>query len=143
MRVSLVHSRLALAAALTIGATAAARAAPQHCPARIEVRQTATDVPAGYQPFDSEPQHQWTNAQFSEGPPSEQAWLAPDTTGRQGKALVNTWTFVNSPEGIWLSCGYAGTSIVVARRLPDTIRRCEVRFDMTIAPPAATAIDCR
>jgi len=143
MRVPSSGRCLAVVTALAISAATIAHAAPEACPAQIEVEQAARQVPADYQAFDSEQQHSWVNAQFSEGPPNEQAWLAPDSTARKGKSIVNSWRFVSSAAGIWLSCGYTGTSVVISRRLPVTIRVCEVVFDTTFSPPAATRIDCR
>lgn len=116
-------------------------AAPQRCPATLEVEQHAIGVPAGAQAFDAEPRHPWTNVQFSDGPPNEQAWLAPDATRKAGKSFVNAWTFT-SPD-TWMACGYTGTSVILAFRLADSIRSCEVRYDAGVSPPAATTVDCR
>jgi hypothetical protein len=126
-----------------IGWHAPAWAAPMHCPDQIKVEQRAVQLPAGVQAFDREPQHNWTNAEFSDGPPNEQAWLAPDDTKKSGASFTNIWRFTPAKSGTWLACGYTGTSLVVVSRLPDSVRTCEVRFDANTSPPTATAVDCR
>jgi hypothetical protein len=140
---SRLSSRLGLALAVMVGLTASAGAAPQHCPDRIRVEQRVVELPAGMRAFDSEPLHNWVNAQFSDGSPEEQAWLAPDSTRKSGASIINVWRFAPSAGGTWLACGYTGTSVVAAFRLPDTVRTCEVRYDASTAPPSATAVDCR
>jgi hypothetical protein len=124
-------------------ATQPARAAPVRCPDTVAVDQHVRALPPGMAAFDSEARHAWTNAQFSEGPPDRQVWLAPDSSRTSGKTVTNLWTFAPSGDGIWLSCGYIGTSLVLSFRLADTIRACSVKYDATTAPLSATAIDCR
>jgi len=126
-----------------IACSAAAWPAELLCPAQLSVEQRAVDPPAGFQLFDPSPSHQWDNASFSDGPPEQLAWLAPDTTQRRGKSFTNVWTFGPDGNGTWLSCGYTGTSLVLSRRLPDSTRRCEVHYDATMTPPVATAVSCR
>jgi hypothetical protein len=142
MHFPLLNRRLGVVLGALIGLPASASAAPMHCPGQITVEQRAIQLPADLQAFDSEARHVWVNAQFSDGPPSEQAWLAPDSTHENGKSVTNIWRFTASASGTWLACGYTGTSLVAAFRLPDSVRSCEVRYDKTFSPPAATAVDC-
>ncbi len=130
-------------AALLISIAGPALAAPIQCPPTLTVTETATAVPQGMQAFDAEPKHAWTNAQFSDGPPKDQAWLAPDSSKPSGKTFTNFWSFGGSPEGTWLSCSYIGTSVLLSFRLPDATKSCTVQYDSGVTPPAATAIDCR
>jgi hypothetical protein len=109
----------------------------------LSVEQRAVNPPAGFQPFDPPGAHHWDNVAFSDGPPEQNAWLAPDSTQHHGKSFTNTWTFASGGNGTWLSCGYTGTSVVLSRRLPDNTRRCQVRYDETMSPPVATAVSCR
>ena len=134
-------SALALATSLYFGASS--QAAPVHCPEQLNVDQRAVDLPTGLSAFDSANRHLWANVQFSDGAPDQQAWLAPDHTRPTGKSFTSHWQFTPTTGGIWLACGYTGTSMVAAFRLPDAIRTCEVRYDGNVSPPAATAIDCR
>ncbi len=118
-------------------------AAPVSCPAALTVQQTAPNPPVGMKMVDIAPGHPWTNAQFSDGPPEQEVWLAPDSSQRRGKETVNTWRFSSSADGVWLSCTYTGTSLAAAFRLPETVRGCEVRYDETVSPAAAKSVTCR
>ena len=60
----------------------------------------------------------------------------------QGREVIHRRLAIY-PAGIWLACGYTGTSMVAAFRLPDGIRSCEVHYDANFSQPAATTIDCR
>ena len=130
-------------ASLLILIAGPALAAPVQCPPTLAVTQTASAVPQGMQAFDAEPNHVWTNVQFSDGPPKEQAWLAPDSSKPSGKTFTNIWSFGTSAGGTWLSCNYTGTSMVLSYRLPDAVRSCSVKYDANMTPAIATAIDCR
>jgi hypothetical protein len=135
---------LAFAASLAMATPASlGQAAPVHCPETLKLEQHAVDLPPGLRAFDSGGRHVWVNAQFSDGPPDEQAWLAPSDTQRRGKGFTNLWRFTRSARGIWLSCGYTGTSLLATFRLPDGVSRCEVRYDGTFSPPATTEVNCR
>ena len=125
------------------GLAAAAPVAPIHFPEQLNVEQRAVDVPTGLQAFDAESRHHWVNVQFSDGSPVQQAWLAPESTRKGAKSFIAVWRFTSSDAGIWLACGYTGTSVVAAFRLPDGIRSCEVHYDANFSQPAATTIDCR
>lgn len=116
---------------------------PVRCPAQLTVHQTAPNAPAGMRILDIAPDHAWTNVQFSDGPPDHEAWLAPDSSQRHGKEMVNLWRLSQSADGTWVSCTYTGTSLAASFRLPDPVRRCEVRYDETVSPPSATSVDCR
>ena len=128
---------------LLIASDASLQAAPVHCPEQLKIDQKAVDLPPNMRSFDSETRHVWVNAQFSDGVPDEQAWLAPDTTHKNRKSFTNLWRLTPSASGTWLSCGYSGTSIIASFRLADGIRTCEVHYDANVSPPTATAIDCR
>jgi hypothetical protein len=141
-------ARLAVCLVPAIAAcSGAAWSAEPLCPAHLSVEQRAVDPPAGFQPFDPTVTHPWDTVAFSDGPPDQMAWLAPDTTQHRGKSFTNVWTFASgsrgSGSGTWLSCGYTRTSLVLSRRLPDNTHRCEVRYDETMSPPVATALSCR
>ncbi len=143
-RSSTKSARLAVCLLLAIATcSGAAWSAEPLCPTHLSVEQRAVDPPAGFQPFDPAVTHPWDTVAFSDGPPDQMAWLAPDTTQHRGKSFTNIWTFASAGGGTWLSCGYAGTSLVLSRRLPDSTRRCEVRYDATMSPPVATAVTCR
>jgi hypothetical protein len=138
-----LSNRLGTALIVMVGLSVTATAAPLHCAEQLRVEQTAVDLPAGLQAFDSAVRHVWVNVLFSDGSPVQQAWLAPTRTHYSRKSFTNVWRFTPSAAGTWLACGYSGTSVVTAFRLADTVSVCEVRYDTNVSPPAATGIDCR
>jgi hypothetical protein len=64
-----------------------------------------------------------------EGPPAEQASLVPDNEKTVGDNVIQTWRLTRSDRGYWLQCNYANTTAQIARRLPDSIARCDVVLD--------------
>ncbi|MBS0640196.1 MAG: hypothetical protein JSS43_10010 [Proteobacteria bacterium] len=120
-----------------------ALAADPLCPPEITVEQQAVNPPAGFKPFDRKAPHRWVNAEFADGPPEEMAWLAPDSSQRKGNGFTNVWTFGQTGRGTWISCAYDGTSVELTARLPDTVKRCEIRFEGPTTAPVAKALSCR
>jgi len=122
---------------------APALAATPACPPQLAVRQQALNLPDGARAFDISDRHPLISIQFSDGAPDERYWLAPSRQTRRGAFLTNIWEFTASDRPIWLSCGYAGTSIVVSFPLPASLRRCEVPFDTGFSPPVADRFTCQ
>ena len=107
------------------------------------MRQAIVAVPAGWSGFEDQDAHPLAAVSLSEGEPSKQATLVPDSSRRKGKLAVTTWRFTASSEGYWLSCLYGGTSMGVTRKLPDGVKSCRVEGDAQIDPPSPTKIECR
>jgi hypothetical protein len=128
---------------LAAGLISPGHAATVQCPPELLIFQRVVDPPAGTRAFDRAPKHPWDNAEFSDGPPEEQAWLAPDGTRRDGKTVINHWQLAKSTNGVWLSCDYQGTSLSVALPLPKPVTACDVTYDNTVSPPRATSLTCR
>jgi hypothetical protein len=68
-----------------------------------------------------------------DGPPDQQADLAPDDTKTQPGGSSNIWQLDASPAGLFVKCGYgkalAGPySRVETIRLPDTAKSCRADF---------------
>jgi hypothetical protein len=77
----------------------------------------------------------WRSVQFSDGPPAERAWLAPDGPGR----AIQTWSFAPTRgRSTYLSCGYGPGAPILAR--PITAKRCSVRYT---ARAEVTTLACR
>ena len=130
--------------ALGFGTIPEAKAVEPLCPPQIAVEQRVPEPPAGFKAVDRDKSHPWANAEFSDGPPEEAAWLAPDNTQRRGTMMTNVWSFGQGGDhGTWLTCAYQGTSMALAKRLPDRTRRCEVRYDTSVSPPLAKAVACQ
>jgi hypothetical protein len=138
----------ALALFLALAAPAQAATAPA-CPATALVSETPAAVPTGFTAFinGDTPKapggpaaaHALDTIAFSDGPPTEDAWLAP-TAGGKGS---QRWDFAGSGETIWLSCGYLATSVLLSAPLPTTTRSCKVIYDEATSPPTATGLTCR
>ena len=100
------------------------------CPARVEVRQSAAAVPAGWTAGVSELPTILAGVTFYSGPPEERASLVPDANGRRGGMLTSTWRFGRgTKEVFWVSCGYLATSVVLSRALPVGTTECTVEYD--------------
>lgn|GEM_PF-3596974 len=125
-------------------------AAAPACPASLDVAETPGPVPAGFRAFvNGDPPaapdgratpHRLDSISFSDGPPTDIAWLAPTAGGRSAQR----WDFAPGPgAAIWLSCGYLATRVIVSIPLPATIRSCRVAYDAATSPPTASGLACR
>jgi hypothetical protein len=78
--------------------------------------------------------------QFSDGPPSEQAWLAPDRDERTWQG----WHFEPSPgKQIWFSCSYSDSKLLLSAPLPADLKYCKVTHDPAILGYPATGMACK
>jgi hypothetical protein len=102
------------------------------CPASIAVEQKAAapgpDWAVSYAPFKSE----IAGVTIFEGPPAEQASLAPDDEKKTKDALVQTWKLPKSDRGYWLQCSYANTTAQISRRMPAGVTRCDVGYERDV-----------
>ena len=117
------------------------------CPASLAVRQSLTTVPTGWDSGTSSAPIVLSTVSFFEGPPSEQADLVYDRESDSGNKRTATWQFsADNKRGIWLQCGYAATTALVSKRLPNNISECTVtyRTDVTVAGmPEVKTIRCK
>jgi hypothetical protein len=110
-------------------AAAAATAEDVRCPASIATTQSLSGAVPGWTDKKNTSPNVLAGLTFYDGPPEEQASLAPDEKDVKGK-LVESWElFPNPPRQNWLVCIYSGTSITLARPLPKELRACTVTFD--------------
>ncbi|WP_145749568.1 STY0301 family protein [Nitrospirillum amazonense] len=120
---------------LPVGIASAAEVAPQ-CPKTFAVTETPASVPAGFAAYaDGNPPVALSTqplarplaaVRFSEGPPTEQATLAPDATTKTSAS----WKFETTPDkNIWMSCAYLATDVIVVTKLPAAIKSCRVTLD--------------
>ena len=68
-----------------------------------------------------------------DGPPENQADLAPDTTQKRAGAVSNLWELKAGPDGLYVKCGYGKKlegpySQTVTIRLPDMVKTCRADF---------------
>jgi hypothetical protein len=149
-----VAAGLLVAAAGTIQASASpasagagAAAGPDAgCPASVAVRQAAT-APAGWAVAYDQKANGLAMVTFFEGPPAELASLVYDEQTSKGGEIRAVWRFPAGNKGIWMSCAYDGTRVVLSRQLPASVRTCTVKYDKTSASggglPAVRGIGCQ
>ncbi|HXN11764.1 MAG TPA: STY0301 family protein [Candidatus Acidoferrales bacterium] len=117
-----------IALACTIAAPRLARA-ESYCPVEVVVAQRADapgpDWTVSYSGYETAV----AGVTIFDGPPAEQASLVPDNQKAVGDDIIQTWQLPNSSRGYWLQCNYANTTAQLARRLPASIRRCDVVYD--------------
>jgi len=129
---------LAWAAICALMAPAAGTAAPVNvaplCPPKLVTQQSGA-APAG-----------WTAQRLdvygggletillSDGPPSDQAYLAPDQSRVDGGQTTSIWVLGRDRKDVWLTCQYRGTDVVLTRRLPEGVIECDAVFDDNLGP---------
>jgi hypothetical protein len=108
------------------------------CPATIRVERQKLAAPvAGWSVVSKEPQpHRLQFVTFYDGAPAEEASLAPDRSTR----LQQTWEFLGLERPYWLTCHYAGTSVILGRALPKQIKTCTVTFAANVTIDGSPAI---
>lgn len=123
-----------------------ASAAPS-CPPEIDVRESlAAEVP-GWSAVTAETPRRLNRIAFHDGHPSERVTLVPDATTKAKGRETATWRFgKDSGRGIWMECGYAGTSISLVRELPPGTKTCSVAYEMNVrlaGMPRIETVECR
>ena len=100
-----------------------------NCPQKIEVEQRAVTVPDGWEGGKSTTTVALATVAFFDGPPGERAALKYDSEDRQKRDRIAFWNLPPNARGYWMSCGYANTSVVVSRRLSESVRSCAVTYE--------------
>ena len=122
---TLLFAAIALIASPALGSTITGDAI---CPRTIAVTQTPGAPPAGFEAVVSDRPVRLAGLTIFDGPPKELGSLEPDN-GDSGQPF-SVWTLsVDKKRGLWVSCVYSGTTIVLQHRLPDTITSCRVTYD--------------
>jgi hypothetical protein len=116
-----------------------------HCPETISVKQTLSKPQQGWKEGTSDLPNLLAGVTFFDGPPEEKASLVNDSERRvQGKQIA-IWRFGPQSQ-IWISCGYAGSSIVLSRALTKGSSGCSVTYNpkVTVAGlPSIEKIECK
>ncbi len=120
------------------------------CPKTLQVAEKPATIPDGFRAFanGNPPTEDLSAAEkvalnqivFSDGPPNEIAWLAPDRDERTYQVYA-----VNSSGGkpTWLTCGYSNTAVIISAPLPTGIKSCKVTHDPSVQGYPATGLSCR
>jgi len=109
------------------------------CPPKLSTtQQLGAPLPDWNVTADGLP-NQLAGVTFFEGPPVDQASLAPDKETK----TQSTWFFTKPS---WIACHYSGTSLMLTRALPKNLHSCTVTFlpDQTVSGlPAIQKIECK
>lgn len=135
----------ALCACLLAGGVLPLFAADVHCPETIPVKQTLLKQFQGWRESASDVPIRLAGVTFYDGPPEQNASLAYDSDNTSHGKRVAVWRFARQVE-TWLACSYAGTNVVLSRRLPRATSICRVTYisNQTIAGlPAIEKIECQ
>jgi hypothetical protein len=137
-------------AVATCWAVSSAAADTPTCPKTLQVAERPATIPDGFRAFangnpptediSAAEKMELTQIMFSDGPPTEMAWLAPTRDERTYQGYD-----VNSGGGkqTWLSCGYSNTAIIISLPLPPAIKACKVTHDPAVQGYPATGMTCR
>jgi len=140
-----------MSAALILGALFFARPEPAsaqetYCPENISVEQTVARVPQGWTVGQDDAASMLSGITFYSGPPEEKASLVYDQWTKRNGLAYGVWHFQpKSSHGIWLSCRYSSTRVVLAKQLPAETSECTVTYDpkvMISGSPEIRKIDC-
>jgi hypothetical protein len=138
---------LLLAIALTLFLAQPSIAQSNTCPDTIPVKQELRQSIPGWQVFPADSPVRLEGVTFFDGSPHDKASLVYDQTTRAGGKEIMTWHFLpNKDRQIWMSCRYSGTSIAIARSLPNDTRHCSVAYNPKITAaglPLIEKIDCK
>lgn len=139
-----------LAVAVLAWASPGAGAQPPaagNCPLKIEVEQRLASVPEGWEGGRATVTVALASVAFFDGPPAEKVALKFDSEDRQKRDRIAFWKFPPSARGYWMSCNYVGTTAVISRRLPNSVKYCAVTYERkrlgASGQPAVKHIDCR
>jgi len=120
------------------------------CPMTLQVAEKPAAIPEGFKAFTSTtpPSEDLSAAtkvalnqiMFSDGPPNEIAWLAPDRDERKYQVYAFS---ASAGKQTWLSCGYSNTGIMISMPLPADIKSCKVMHDPSVQGYPATGMTCR
>jgi hypothetical protein len=118
-----------LCAALFTAVCCSAAESPA-CPEKIEVEQKLPkELPGWAAMLDDAPQ-QLAGVTFYEGPPEEKASLVYDSITKAAGKETAAWEFnAQGSAQFWMTCSYAGTTLMLKKRLPPAIRTCTVTWD--------------
>jgi len=88
-----------------------------------------------------------TSIDISDGPPSEMAFLKPDSTGGNKKKSFDQWNQLATPRtthGAWIACNYGGAgAIILGQRLPENVSECRANYTRTREGGTEISFICR
>jgi hypothetical protein len=135
---------------LALAMSGPASADPPACPKTLEVAEKPAAIPTGFHAYRggnpptediaSATKLELNQISFSDGPPTEIAWLAPDRDERTYQVFEFSAT---KDRPTWLTCGYSNTAIIISMPMPPEIKSCKVMHDPKVQGYPATGMSCR
>lgn len=118
---------LVLSVTLLLLAAPPRLAATELCPLKIETKQQLDQEMKGWESWSSEVKHTLRSVLVFDGHPSHHMGLLHDEVVEEMTETVHIWRLDPDSE-YWLQCEYFGTKVVLARRAPRGVTRCEVAW---------------
>ena len=119
-------------------------------PPAVAVREEIRATPEGWRAAEDDRRHILASATFFDGPPQGMASLVYDREVKRKDSkdkVIRIWRFdAGWKNGAWLQLGYAGTAVVLARRLPQGTTECRVEYDRGVTVEGyeqIASIECR
>lgn len=115
---------------------------PLEVPPSVLVRQDLQATPAGWSAGLLDRPHVLACVTLYDGKPEAMASLVHDGETGAGPKRTLTWHLsASTPDGIWIECRYAGTSVVLRKRLPAGVRECAVTFNRVVTVDGCEEIE--
>lgn len=103
------------------------------CPRQISPSVIAiNNVPPPWTGSLSDHPLELTGVNFSDGPPSEMAFLKEEYSHEDQKSLVSKQSFYRYPSqkgAYWLTCEYGAQAVSLSKEIPRGINECTVSYD--------------
>jgi len=119
----------AVAAAPASPAASAGAPLIDACPAQLPVTQTVSQPIPGWTPLDQRGNYPFVRVAFFPGPPADASLIVPTTEYKGTAGLHDGWDLPHRAAGYWMTCAYANTTAVVARKLADDVDFCQADYD--------------
>lgn len=120
---------VAASAASAGGAVAPSTPLSDACPAQLPVRQTVTQALTGWTAMDQQGSYPFVRVAIYPGAPAETSLIVPTVEYRGQAGLHDRWELPRRDGGYWMTCAYANTTAMVARRLADDVDFCMADYD--------------
>jgi hypothetical protein len=115
---------------------------PFAVPPSIAVQQNLQATPEGWSAGLLDRPHVLACITFYDGRPEAMASLVYDQESGAGPKRTFTWRFQpTTPDGIWIECRYAGTRVVLRKRLPEGVRECAVTTNRVVTVDGCEEIE--
>jgi hypothetical protein len=116
-----------------VAVAAPEQASPVQCPSTVTVKdQELAQAPADWTVVHAQQPHRLAGVTFYEGPPEQEASLAPDSRRKiTAQKETQTWRFLGP--GIWIACSYSATDLALAQPLPKNTSSCTVTYNPQVS----------